>query len=276
MAHTPRVVPALGRRYESATASPGTAGAGSVVLGLALLGWITGLLVLDTSGTQEQQAALGVATFLLLAIVLAREPGVVRAQTLIVVVVATGAEIGGSLLLEAYRYRFHNVPMYVPPAHGLVYLAALALSRTTAVRHNARVAMLAVAVAGTAWAIWGLAQPNRPDVLGAFWCGCLLVFLACSPSRLLFVGAFVVVGYLELLGTTLGVWTWQPHDVTGFVAIGNPPSGVAGGYCWFDLVAVTLAPVLIRWRRRIRPSGTPGSRQVVQGEVRMPISVVTN
>src|SRR5262249_34539872 len=49
----------------------------------------------------------------------------------------------------------------------------------------------------------------------------------------------------ELVGTSLGTWTWQSHDPTGLVAIGNPPSGAAGGYGWFDLAALTLAPVLL-------------------------------
>jgi hypothetical protein len=33
---------------------------------------------------------------------------------------------------------------------------------------------------------------------------------------------------------------------------GNPPSGVASGYVWFDSVALALAPGLIRWGARIR------------------------
>ena len=52
--------------------------------------------------------------------------------------------------------------------------------------------------------------------------------------------------YLELLGTTLGTWTWQAHDPTGLIAIGNPPSGAAGGYGWFDLAAIIAAPALLR------------------------------
>ena len=34
-------------------------------------------------------------------------------------------------------------------------------------------------------------------------------------------------------------------DPTGVVAIGNPPSGAAGGYGWFDLAALLLAPWLL-------------------------------
>ena len=90
----------------------------------------------------------------------------------------------------------------------------------------------------------------RADVLGLFWYGCLLGFLAWGRSRMLYVGAFVVVTYLELIGTALGTWTWQPYDPTGLVSMGNPPSGAAGGYGWFDLAAITLAPVLLEWWQR--------------------------
>ena len=95
------------------------------------------------------------------------------------------------------------------------------------------------------------ARAPRLDVLGAFWFVCLLGFLRWGRSRLLYVGAFVVVTYLELLGTHLGTWAWAAYDPTGIVAMGNPPSGAAGGYGWFDLAAVSLAPVLLRLLGRL-------------------------
>jgi len=96
---------------------------------------------------------------------------------------------------------------------------------------------------------------ERLDVLGAFWFGCLLGFLAWGRSRGLYAGAFVVVTYLEILGTRLGTWEWQPHDPTGLVAMGNPPSGAAGGYGWFDLAAILAAPWVLSPARRLRAGG---------------------
>src|SRR5213076_3077510 len=96
------------------------------------------------------------------------------------------------------------------------------------------------------------------DVLGAFWFACLLGFLAWgrAQSRLLYVGAFVVVSYLEIVGTALGTWAWQPDDpVLHLIGAGNPPSGAAGGYGWFDLYAGLLGTRLVNafraasWRR---------------------------
>ncbi|HEU4676318.1 MAG TPA: hypothetical protein VFS29_10040, partial [Motilibacteraceae bacterium] len=63
---------------------------------------------------------------------------------------------------------------------------------------------------------------------------------------------FWIVGYLELLGTHVGTWVWATHDPTGIVSIGNPPSGAAGGYGWFDLAALLLAPHLVRAAQRLR------------------------
>jgi hypothetical protein len=50
------------------------------------------------------------------------------------------------------------------------------------------------------------------------------------------------VSYLEIVGTSLGTWEWQPYDPTGLIPIGNPPSGIAGGYAFFDAAALYLAP----------------------------------
>jgi hypothetical protein len=166
-------------------------------------------------------------------------------QTAVVVVFATAVEYTCSPLLEVYLYRFHNVPAYVPPGHGLVYLAALAIGRTAFVHAHLRVCTAVALTAVGGYAAYGLLLADRTDVLGAFWFLCLVGFFRWGPSPGLYVGASFVVTYLELTGTALGTWEWQTHDPTGIVAIGNPPSGAAGGYGWFDLAALLAAPWLL-------------------------------
>ena len=56
-----------------------------------------------------------------------------RVQTLVVVALATCVEYTFSPLLQAYTYRIGTVPLFVPPGHGLVYLAALTLGRSALV-----------------------------------------------------------------------------------------------------------------------------------------------
>ncbi|HEX5018514.1 MAG TPA: hypothetical protein VFX15_13125, partial [Actinomycetes bacterium] len=68
--------------------------------------------------------------------------------------------------------------------------------------------------------------------------------------------------YLELIGTWLGIWSWATHDPTGLVSMGNPPTGAAGGYGWFDLVAISLAPVMVRWWRRTTRSPSSTTEEV--------------
>ncbi len=217
------------------------------VIPVVALSWIMCVLAIDSGSTLAVQRGLGVATWCVLVGLLVRESPLVRAQTAIVVVFASLVEYTFSPLLGVYLYRFDNVPAYVPPGHGLVYLAALAIGRTLWVRTHASGMAVGVAVVGGCWAVYGLLFASRPDALGAFWFLCLLAFLKWGPSRGLYVGAFFVVSYLELVGTSLGTWAWQPHDPTGLVSIGNPPSGAAGGYGWFDLAALALGPALLVW-----------------------------
>jgi hypothetical protein len=215
-----------------------------------VLGWIGGILLVDAvpglrGHELSRQLVLAGLTWLVLAALLRRESALVRVQTLLVVCFATLIEYTFSPLLGAYVYRIGTVPGFVPPGHGLVYLAAFSLGRSRLLREHSRTAVALTIAVGGGWAVYGLLSP-RHDVLGCFWFCCLLGFLAWGRARLLYVGAFVVVSYLELVGTTLGTWAWQPTDpVLHLIGQGNPPSGAAGGYGWFDLWAVLLAPPLI-------------------------------
>ena len=215
--------------------------------------WVPLVLLLDRGAGIWWQRALGFGTWLLLLALLRRETPLVRAQVAVVVVFATAVEYTFSPLLEVYVYRLGNVPSFVPPGHGLVYLCALAIGRSGWVRRRTRPMVALTVVVGGLYAAWGLVLSPQPDALGAFWYLCLLGFLVLGRARALYVGAFVVVTYLELIGTGLGTWTWATHDPTGLVTIGNPPSGAAGGYGWFDLAAGFAAPTLLRLTRSHLP-----------------------
>ncbi len=240
-----------------------------VLAGLVMMGWLSLVLWLDRAdggGGLGRQRVLGLLTWTVLAVVLTRVGPLVRAQTLVVVAVATAFEFVFSPTLHVYAYRFDNVPAYVPPGHGLVYLSAFAVGHAAFVRRRPRLAGCLVLVAGGAWALHGLFLAERPDVLGAFWFACLAGFVAFGPSTEVYVGAFVVVSWLELAGTALGTWEWAARDFTGWVPMGNPPSGAAGGYGWFDLAALLVAPVLVRRfsRRRLPEPPRPAPGAVVR------------
>lgn len=231
-----------------------------------LMGWLTLVLAVDGDGSLTTQRAMGALTWGVLAVALAAATPVVRVQALVVVAFATLVEFVFSPGLEVYLYRFDNVPSYVPPGHGLVYLSAYALGHHPWVRARLRVVGL-VAVAGLAgWVVWTFVGP-RPDALGAFWFVCLLAFLRWGPSREVYVGAAYVVTWLEVVGTGFGTWVWQVEDPVLGISIGNPPSGAAGGYGWFDLVALVVAPgLLARWHRVRPPGARPPTAEVTTAE----------
>src|SRR3954451_2029270 len=210
-----------------------------------VLAWITSVLLLDRDAPLLKQRLLGVGTWLVLLALLSRESFRTRAQVAVVVVFATAVEYVFAGWLGVYSYRLDGVPWFVPPGHGLVYLGALAIGRSPYVERHRRVLVPATLVLAGGYAFWGLALSGRQDVLGAFWFLCLAAFLLRGRQPTVFVGAFLVVTYLELLGTGLGTWTWQVRDpILGVVSMGNPPSGAAGGYGFFDAAALFFAPRL--------------------------------
>jgi hypothetical protein len=208
--------------------------------------WAAVTLSLDRGASVWEQRGLGLLTWALLLLVLRAESRTTRVQVGVVVVFATLVEYVFAGWLGLYVYRLHNVPAFVPPGHGLVYLAALGIGRS-AWAHRATWLVPVTLTACGLWAAWGLFLSPQTDVLGAFWFGCLLVFSRAGKSPLVYAGAFLVVSYLEIMGTSLGTWTWQAHDPTGLIPVGNPPSGVSGGYAWFDAAALYLTPKLVTW-----------------------------
>ena len=208
--------------------------------------WVAVVLGLDVGASLTGQRLLGVGTWVLLLLLLRAEPRATRVQVAVVVVYASLIEYVFAGWLGVYVYRLHNVPAFVPPGHGLVYLAALALGRSAWAHRNTWLLPAALAACG-GWALWGLVLSPTLDVLGAFWFGCLVAFARWGRSPFVYAGAFLMVSYLEIVGTSLGTWAWQQHDPTGLIAIGNPPSGIAGGYAWFDAAALALTPRLLHW-----------------------------
>ena len=200
----------------------------------------TPLLLLADSriGALWQQWGLGLLTFAVLYLCTLKAPREQRTQVWICVVVATGFEIFGSLIWGVYRYRLHNVPLFVPPGHGLVYLFGLLAAGTPIVKqHGKRVAHVVLGGAGL-WALAGLtvlpALTGRFDLQGAMCLPVFAWFVLRSPRWSLFAAIFIATGELEIFGTSFGNWAWLPVAPWTHIPSGNPPSVIAGGYCVID------------------------------------------
>jgi hypothetical protein len=210
--------------------------------------YLAALLALDHYATYHGQLALGVLTWLVLLVSLARVSGERRAQTLAVVCFATIGEVTGSLIWGVYHYRLHNLPLFIPPAHGIVYLTGLSVA--AAFRGHTRALVVSAAALAFGWGLAGLLLLPQRDVAGAVGVPLLLLFLWRGRNRAIYAGVFLVVAALELYGTAIGTWHWA-RTLPGLgISDGNPPSGVASGYVWFDVMALLTAPLAIAVVRR--------------------------
>ena len=220
--------------------------------------YLAALLAVDRHATYPEQLGLGVLTWLVLIGALVRVPAERRVQALGVVAFATIGEVTGSLIWGVYHYRLHNLPLFVPPAHGLVFLTGLSLA--AALRARTRALVVAAAALAAGWAFLGLTVLPHRDVAGAIGVPLLLVFLWRGRNRVVYAGVFLVVGALELYGTAIGTWRWAPQLPGLGIPDGNPPSGVASGYVWFDVMALACAPLALALARRARAAMKPEAR----------------
>jgi len=223
-----------------------------------IVGFLALLLAVDTQVDARLQLLLGAATWIALWLACRAVPPLLRAQALVVVVVATCAELVGSIVWGVYTYRLENLPSFVPPAHGLVYLAGAGLAGA-AQHRQCQASLIRVAlVLVLAWGIAGVTVLPRADVAGALGAGLLAVYLLRGRAPEIYAGVFLVVAWLELYGTAIGTWQWAEEIPGTSVSMGNPPSGVASGYVWFDIVALAVAPRLLAGARAVRKGASLG------------------
>jgi hypothetical protein len=216
-----------------------------------IAGYLAALLAVDTQVDLSGQLVLGGLTWIALVVAARPLPVERRAQVAVVICAATVAELTGSILWGVYSYRLHNLPTFVPPAHGLVFMAGLSLSE--ALRRYERALVVAAAAIASGWGLLGLTALPRTDAAGALGVPLLLAFLRRSRVRAAYAGVFLVVAALELYGTAIGTWRWAEQLPGLGIPDGNPPSGVASGYVWFDVMALLLAPRLLALTERTWP-----------------------
>jgi hypothetical protein len=126
--------------------------------------WTAGGLWAESRVALQGQLLLGGLTVVVLAGLLVLQTPAVRAQTLVVVGVASAAEVVGSLVWGVYVYRLENLPAFVPPGHGLVYLGGVALAGL--VTRRSSLLVVAAGLSVTAWGILGVVALPAPTSRG--------------------------------------------------------------------------------------------------------------
>jgi hypothetical protein len=145
-------------------------------------------------------------------------------------------EISMSPLLGLYEYRYHTVPVFVPPGHALVMTLGVLIDQRLA-RH-ARTIIVAVAALAALWA--GNAWIADSDRLGVLLFALFAYLLLRGPSRSLYAVMFVLALGLELYGTAIHAWAWAPHVPYAGISAANPPFAAGAFYCSLDLVVLGL------------------------------------
>ncbi|MDO8506769.1 MAG: hypothetical protein Q7S41_04075 [Candidatus Limnocylindria bacterium] len=207
---------------------------GTLALLAAFIAFVAIALPLDRNTDALQQSLLGLSAWLFLGVALLLQPREMRVQVLVLVALATFLEVIGSIIWGAYRYRLENLPLYVPAAHGLFYLSALRATSLPIVQRHGRLIVIAVTAGATAYMLRNLAVPPLPDLLGFVTWAIFIRFIVRGSAPLLYAVSFVMTSALELYGTGLGIWTWQPVLPVLMLPAANPPSGIGAGYAAMD------------------------------------------
>lgn len=230
--------------------------AGRWALLLGGLVYTVAILEVDARASRGLQDALGVVTFAALLASAQLSSRRERFEMWLCLAYSTAIELFATQVWGLYHYRFGNVPLYVPPGHGLIYLFAAHVTRTPLVeRHRALLARLTLGVA-TLWAALGVAFAR--DLHGAIYIPGFAWMLLRTKEAPAFAATFVIASIIEVLGVSLGTWHWSRVVPWLGLTSSDPPSAVAAGYCWFGFVGLKLAALALRKRGGApRTTGAP-------------------
>ena len=144
---------------------------------------------------------------------------------------STVGEVLLSLVFGLYEYKFHNVPLCVPPGHALFMTLGILASR----RMPDWVALVTPFMALPV-AVYGLWQ--GADMADAFLYVGFALFMAFSRARRFYATMFIFSLILEIFGTWLGVWTWRPIIPGTGITSSNPPLCAGTFYCMLDFLVL--------------------------------------
>lgn len=184
---------------------------------------------------------LGISYFLLMCYLAGSR---LRLLMLIMVPLSYTGELIFCNLLGMYSYRTPAIPLYVPFGHAIVYASGYIFAHTKLALQNqllfrkifiAGFAMLFVAVAVLFNDVFSLVSG-------------IMFFLLLWRKKWQGVYFFIAlcVIYIELAGTFLRCWAWQPR-IFGIIAAANPPVGAVFYYAGGDVLLAKIADI---WSRR--------------------------
>ncbi|MDB5814532.1 MAG: hypothetical protein JWM03_51 [Rhodocyclales bacterium] len=189
-----------------------------------------GLLVDQHAGPWGQPlvSVLAWAAYLVL---LKSESPALRRALLLCMAIATLGEVFLSLVWGLYTYRLHNIPLFVPPGHVLLFWFGL----RTVGRIPPRLLDACAAVSCLAMLL--LAVTGRDLLSVPLW----LLFAACwyfGPARRFYAWMFVIALAMEIYATVIGNWAWQGVVPVLGLPTTNPPLAAGAFYCMLDVIVL--------------------------------------
>ena len=166
-----------------------------VFLGAFTVYWAA-VLVLDHYVDLRGQMALGVITWALLFAALGRSNGTTWRLVFGQIAVACLFEVLGSQIWRLYDYRLHNLPLFVPPGHGLFYLAALRVAALPPLIRYARPITYLTYALATGYSFAFLFLLPAPDWLGLIAWAVFTRFICWGCASLLYAVSFLLTIYL--------------------------------------------------------------------------------
>ncbi|MDM8569691.1 hypothetical protein QUF50_09320, partial [Thiotrichales bacterium HSG1] len=160
-----------------------------------------------------------------------------RLALMLCLVYATIGEVFLSLVWQLYEYRLHNIPLFIPPGHALLFTLGLILAPKIP-DWSTWLFPIIIAVYTIFVVVTGI------DTLGGILFIALLLCLVFGKAKKLYITMFLLSLVLEIYGTTVGNWTWN-HDERWFgMVTTNPPVNAGAFYCMLDLLIVSTMAIM--------------------------------
>lgn len=190
-----------------------------------------------------------------------------RPALLLCLLIATSGEVVLSLVWGLYDYRLHNIPLFVPPGHVLLFWFGLQtvkhvpgklLDAMPVLSGVVSVLLVLTGIDYLSVGLWALFMLAR--ALG--------VRRNASSPRF-YAWMFLLALAMEVFATQVGNWTWRAVvPGLGWPTM-NPPIAAGAFYCMLDLLVLSsAAPVRRVWQSMIESTSGRRSSGFIKNLVR--------
>lgn len=201
---------------------------------------------------QNRQNIAAIGGFLAFSVMFYRSTSRVREQMLYALVIGFLGEHLFSIVFGMYTYRLGNIPLYVPFGHAILLRVVIHFCKKPAVIFHTKQIEKWITIFILIYSFLFLLYAN--DVLGFIMSLLVIILLINRPKeRLFYLSMYVVVAYLEIIGTTYQCWSW-PKVFCGtfpFLKSANPPSGISLFYFLLDISSFLIYKQrhILAWKR---------------------------